>query len=112
MGFDYAVHHELDSRGVDPVVMKLFSGVLDGVEVLRTEFGRIEEVSDIHTHAEIAMTPHFVEEVQHFEILSSAVHASDSVLVRPFHARMQSQELFGARGLRNDFGDQILSRLL
>ena len=89
MRFDHAIHHELDGVGVDPVVVEFFARMIDSVEILRPELGRIEEVSDIHAHAEIAAMAHFVEKIECFEILSSTVDASDAVLVGPFHTCAQ-----------------------
>ena len=107
--FDHAIHHKFDGLGVDPVVVEFLAGMVDSIEVLRPEFGRIEEVSDIHAHAQVAATAHFVEEIERFEILSSAVDASDAVFVGPFHACAQRQKLFDARRFWNNLGDQALS---
>jgi len=109
--FDDAIHHEFNGAGIDPVVVEFLAGVFDGLEVLRPQLWRIEEVSDIHAQGEVTAAPHFVEKIERFKILPSTVDASDAVFICPFHARAQSQEFFGARRLWNDLGDQVLSRL-
>ncbi len=111
MRFDDAVHHEFDGPGVNPLVMMFLAGVLNGVEVLRPELRRIQEVCDVHAHREIATVAHFVEKIEHFEILPGAVYTSYAVFVRPFHSRAKRQELFGASRFRNDSGDQLLGSL-
>ena len=88
--------------------MKFLAGVLDGVEVLLPEPGRIEEVSNIHAHGQVTAVAHLVVEIEHFKISTGAVDACDAVLVGPFHARAKGRKFFGARRLWNDLGDQIL----
>jgi hypothetical protein len=49
----------------------------------------------------------FVKEIEVFEILAGAMHAGKSIFVGPTDTGAQSFEFFAARGLGDDFSDQV-----
>jgi hypothetical protein len=73
--------------------VKFVSRVFDSVEVLRPESRRIKEVGDIEAQSQVAVAAQFVIEVERLKVSTGTVDACQAVLIGPFNAGTQRQEL-------------------